>query len=77
MRPVAVDVTPVLTAVVTGTTGVLGGLLGYLGAKHQGSVELERIKVERDRLELELAEPHRQHRHGRRSFRRVQVTHAP
>jgi hypothetical protein len=60
----AVDATPILTAAVTGITGVLGGLLGYQAARQQGKVELERIKLERDRLAREMDEPHLQHRQG-------------
>jgi hypothetical protein len=47
---------------VTGITGVLGGLLGYQAARQQGKVDLERIKLDRDRLQRELDEPHLQHR---------------
>jgi hypothetical protein len=50
---VSVDATPILTAAVTGITGVLGGLLGYQAARQQGKVELERIKLDRDRLNRE------------------------
>jgi len=49
---------------ITGATGVGGGFLGYLGAKHQGDVELEKMAAENTRLERQLEEPHRQHRQG-------------
>jgi hypothetical protein len=61
---IGTDWTPILTAAVTGIAGVAGGLIGYLAARHQGSVELEKIEVERDRLKHEREEPHLQHRQG-------------
>ena len=60
--PISLDATPILTAAVTGITGVLAGWIGYLAARHQGSVELEKLKLEKSRLQRELEEPHFQHR---------------
>ena len=54
------DATPILTALVTGVTGVLSGFLGYWAARNQNQVDLAKIGIERDRLGLELEEPQRQ-----------------
>lgn len=60
----SLDATPILTAAVTGATGVLAGWIGYLAARHQGDVELKKVELEKTRLERRLEEPHFQHRQG-------------
>jgi hypothetical protein len=47
------DWTPVLVAGVTGITGVLGGVIGFLIARSQASVERAKIHAENERLRIQ------------------------
>jgi hypothetical protein len=59
---VALDLTPVLTALIGATGTGVGGWIGYLTSKRGSSVELRRIEAENERLREQHREDHSRHR---------------
>jgi len=56
------DWTPIATAAIAGSSGIVGAGLGYLTARYQSNVEIRRIQSELDKVRIEHGEEHLRHR---------------